>query len=375
MRRIALTIGAVSLSLALLSFVSRASAFAGSAYTKINLVSDVPGVAKVLDLSLVNPWGLSHSPKGSWWISDNNSGSASRYTGAGVSAAPAISIPSPSGQANAGTPTGNVFNEVAKTKPYAFDVKKGANSGPSTFMLATEDGTIAGWNKKVDSTSAILAVDRSQATDAQGDTGAVYKGLAFGASDHQQYIYATNFRFGTIEMFDKSFNLVKSFTDPQITSMCPLAGQCYAPFGIQNIHGELYVTFALQQAGKHDDHAGAGNGFVDVFRDDGTLVRRLVAHGNLNSPWGLALAPEGFGAFSNHLLVGNFGDGTVHAYDIKTGGSDGVLTDKKGNPVQVDGLWGLAFGNNRQAGKKNELFFTAGIQDESHGVFGEIVKD
>jgi uncharacterized protein (TIGR03118 family) len=341
-------------------------------YTKTNLASDTIGIAPTHDPKLVNPWGLSHSPTGPWWISDNNAGSSSIYTGTGTSVAPAVSIPSPTGGANAGTPTGNVFNKIAVTKPQAFVIKKSTAKGPSLFMFATEDGTIAGWNKDVDSSSAILAVNRSAATDAQGDVGAVYKGLAFGSHNGKQYIYATNFRFGTIEMFDENFNLVKSFTDPQLTSTCPVAGQCFAPFGIQDIHGELYVTFALQKPDKHDDQAGAGNGFVDVFSTDGKLQKELITQGNLNSPWGLALAPHDFGSFSNHLLVGNFGDGTISAYDLHSGKFDDKLESQSGGSIQVNGLWGLSFGNNGQAGKRNELFFTAGIGDETHGIFGKI---
>lgn len=339
-------------------------------YTKTNLVSDSPGLATVTDPNLVNPWGLSQSPTGPWWISDNSSGGSSIYTGSGNSVRPSITIPSPSG--GAGAPTGNVFNKAAGVNPSAFSIREGTHVGSSTFLFATEDGTIAGWNGAVDNTKAIITVDRSETSDSQGDMGAVYKGLAFGAHSGRPFIYATNFRFGTIEMFDEHFSLVKSFTDPQLTAMCPAAGQCYAPFGIQNIHGKLFVTFALQQTGKHDDQAGAGNGFVDVFSTDGTLLKRLVTHGSLNSPWGLALAPRNFGMFSNDLLVGNFGDGTIHAYDIHTGALQGTLKDQMGNPVQTDGLWGLMFGNGDQAGKTNELFFTAGIGDESHGIFGKI---
>ena len=341
-------------------------------FTRLNLVSDTPGLAQHTDPNLVNPWGLSRSPTGPWWISDNGTGMASIYA-EGNSVAPAISIPSPSG--GAGAPTGNVFNEASLFDPQAFAVHKGSLMGSSTFMFATEDGTIAGWNKSVDASKAILAVDRSTAMDKQGDTGAVYKGVAFGFHAFQPYIYATNFRFGTVEMFDKHFNLVKSFTDPQMAHNCPTTGQCYAPFGIQNIHGLLYVTFALQNSMKHDDQSGAGNGFVDIFSTNGTLLNRLVAHGDLNSPWGLALAPRDFGHFSNDLLVGNFGDGTIHAYSAFTGQFEGTLKDQNGNQIQTDGLWGLAFGNGGMAGKTNELFFTAGIGGESHGIFGKIMEN
>lgn len=351
--------------------VNPAFALNDESYTKTVLASDTTGLAKHIDSNLVNPWGLSHSQTGSWSLSDNNSGHASFYNSDGVSVAPAIMVPGPN-NTGSGAPTGNVFNGVATDMPQAFVISKGKVSGPSAFIYATEDGTIAGWNKSVDSSNARIAVDRSTATDAQGDSGAVYKGLATGFHHGQPFIYATNFRFGTVEMFDQHFNLVKSFTDPQLTTNCPSKGQCYAPFGIQNIHGDLYITFALQQPSKHDDQAGAGNGFVDVFDTNGALEKRLISGGHLNSPWGVALAPENFGRFSHHLLVGNFGDGVINAYDLNPGSFDDSLKNKNGNAIQTDGLWGIAFGNDGQAGKSNELFFTAGIGGENHGVFGKI---
>lgn len=379
--RKAIFAAAAVLSVATLLPFGTAAAWSRSAYTKVPLVSDLPGTAPVTDPNLVNPWGLTHSPHGPWWISDNGTGMASIYTGAGLQAAPAISIPSPSGEANGGTPDGIVFNRAAsygygdEQDRQSFPVTQNGKSGSSTFMFATEDGTILGWNKDVNPTSAVIAVNRSTATDQQGDVGAVYKGLAIASGDHHDdaHIYATNFRFGTVEMFDDNFNLVKSFTDPQLTSTCVAPGQCFAPFGIQNLNGDIYVTFALQGADKHDDQAGPGNGFVDVFDTEGHLEQRLIAHGNLNSPWGLALAPHNFGTASGDLLVGNFGDGTINAYDPDTGEFDTQLQDNQGNPIQTDGLWGIGFGNNGQAGRKNELFFTAGINDEAHGLFGKIV--
>lgn len=358
-------LGAIMAVAALLLPAASASAMSVF-YTKTNLVSDVPGLATTTDSELVNPWGLSRSAAGPWWISDGGSGKSSVYNGQGTSLLPGVSIPSPSG--GAGAPTGTVFNADST----AFVVKKGATSGASSFLFATEDGTLLGWNKNVDSASAIIALDRSQVTNTNGVKGASYKGLAYGVNNSQPYVYATNFRFGTVEMFDKNFKLAKSFTDSQLTGTCPIAGQCYAPFGIQNIGGDLYVTFALQDAEKHDDQAGKGHGFVDIFSPNGTLLRRLISGGELNSPWALALAPHNFGLYSDDLLVGNFGDGTINAYSIHTGIIQGKLLSQQGKPVQVDGLWGLAFGNNGLAGKSNELFFTAGIDDEAHGVFGKI---
>ena len=202
--------------------------------------------------------------------------------------------------------------------------------------------------------------------------GAVYKGLAFGQSGGGDFIYATNFRFGTVEQFDSKFNLVRSFTDSQLAKTCPLPNQCFAPFGIQNIGGNLYVSFALQDAQHHDDAHGPSRGFVDVFDTNGNLIKRLISRGALNSPWGLALAPSNFGQFSNDLLVGNFGNGRINAFDPNTGALLGQLKNQKGLIISINGLWGLAFGNGQTAGPTNALFFTAGINDEANGLFGKI---
>jgi uncharacterized protein (TIGR03118 family) len=339
-------------------------------YQQTNLVSDIPGMAKFTDPNLKNPWGISHSPTSPWWVSDNGAGVSTLYEGNGTPFPPGsplvVTIPAPGG-APGGTPTGNVFNPVNSTNPDDFVVSEKGKAGPSIFMFATEDGTIAGWNPNVDLTHAIIAVDRS--TVGQG---AVYKGLAFGRSDNREFIYATNFRFGTVEMFNAHFKLVRSFTDKKLANDCPLPGQCFAPFGIQNIDGKLYVTYALQKPDKHDDLAGPGNGFVDIFDTEGHLLRRFAAHGTLNSPWGLALAPDNFGRFSDDLLVGNFGDGRINAFDRHSGHFEGQLKDRSGKRITISGLWGLAFGNGKLAGETDELFFSAGINDEANGLFGKI---
>ncbi len=335
-------------------------------YQQTNLVSDISGLAKVTDAHLHNPWGLSASPTSPWWVSDNNAGVSTLYNGDGAIIPLVVTIPLPGGGPG-GTPTGTVFNPVNSTNPNDFVVSENGKSGPSLFLFATEDGTISGWNPTVDGTHAIIAVDRSTV-----GLGAVYKGLAIGSSHHQEFIYATNFRFGTVEMFDAHFKLVRSFTDKKLSRDCPLPGQCFAPFGIQNIGGKLYVTYALQKPDKHDDQAGAGRGFVDVFDTAGHLLRRFAEHGALNSPWGLALAPSHFGRFSHDLLVGNFGDGRINAFDLDSGEFHGQLKDEGGHPITIDGLWALAFGNGHLAGKQNELFFSAGINDEVDGLFGKI---
>jgi uncharacterized protein (TIGR03118 family) len=340
-------------------------------YQQENLVSDLPNFAQVRDKSLINPWGLSHSPDGPWQVSDNGTGLSTQYTSVGKEVPPAVAIPTPAGVKTA-APTGNVFNDTID-----FVISKNAKSFPSQFIFATEDGTISGFNRNVDSPHAILAVDRS-AVSQGGFTGAVYKGLALAISGPGNFLFATNFRFGKVEKFDAQFNLVASFTDPELASTCPIPGppaQCFAPFGIQSINDQLYVTFALQDAAHHDDVRGAGNGFVDVFDTDGNLIRRFASQGTLDSPWGLTLAPANFGTFSHAVLVGNFGDGRINAFDAVSGAFLGQLRSGNGNAISINGLWGLAFGNGGLAGNSNTLFFTAGFNDEADGLFGSIVAE
>src|SRR5262249_10021183 len=312
-----------------------AGAQEGGLYQQKNLVSDLPNFAQFRDKSLVNPWGLSHSPDGPWQVSDNGTGFSTQYTSVGKEIAPAVTIPTPAGVKTA-APTGNVFNSTVD-----FVISKNGKSFASQFIFATEDGTISGFNPSIDATHAILEVDRS-AVSQGGFTGAVYKGLALATSSSDNFIYATNFRFGQVEQFDTNFKLVKSFTDSALATDCPIAGppaQCFAPFGIQTINDQLYVTFALQDAAHHDDVKGAGNGFVDIFNTDGTLSKRLISGVPLDSPWGLALAPANFGQFSNDLLVGNFGNGGINAFDPVTGASLGPLRNGNGNSITINGLW------------------------------------
>jgi uncharacterized protein (TIGR03118 family) len=249
----------------------------------------------------------------------------------------------------------------------AFVISQGSQSGPSLFLFATEDGTIAGWNGAVDQTHAVVTVDRSAA-------GAVYKGLAIGTAAAGPVLYAANFHAGTIDVFDQNFqpiSLAGSFTDPALPPP-PIGQPGFAPFGIQNIRGQLYVTYALQDAAQQDDVAGAGNGFVDIFDLEGRFQQRFASQGPLNSPWGVALAPHDFGPFSGAVLVGNFRDGRITAFNPNSGAVLGQLADRQGIPLTIDGLWALAFGDDRLAGKHNELFFTAGPNDEADGLFGTI---
>lgn len=363
-----LAIGILLAAFLLLSLPSMAFARSNgdhhSFYQQTNLISDIANEAAVTDPNLVNPWGLSRGPTSPWWASDNGTGLSTLYSGPGQIVPLVVTIPPPTGSpaGTVATPSGTVFNGTSN-----FVVSQNGVSGSSLFLFDTEDGTISGWNPTVNGTHAILAVDRSKV-----GAGAVYKGMAIATNANGTFLYAANFRFGTVEMFDGNFNLVRSFTDPFLAFECRFLRQCYAPFGIQTIGDQLFVTFALQNAQKDGNVAGMGRGFVDIFSTDGRFERRLISRGALNSPWGLALAPANFGEFSNDLLVGNFGNGHINVFSPKTGAFLGQLRSSNGRPIVIDGLWALAFGNGAAAGATNQLFFTAGPDGETHGLFGVI---
>jgi uncharacterized protein (TIGR03118 family) len=341
-----------------------ASAHIGG-YRQINLVSDQAGKANLHDADLVNAWGLAASPgtnasPGSpLWVADNGSDVATLYAGASATSVSKVPL---TVNVTGAAPTGQVFNGDGS----AFMVKddKG-NSGSALFIFDTENGTIDGWAPNVGgpAPSTVTEVARNNGANA------VYKGLAEATVKGKSFLYATNFRSGRVEAYDSTFTPVEMpgglFVDPGLP-----AG--YGPFGIAEIKGKLYVTFAKQDATLHDDVAGPGHGFVDVFTNTGAFVRRLVTRGALNSPWGLALAPRSFGRFGGDLLVGNFGNGLINVYNPDNGASLGRLRRPNGLPVQIDGLWGLMFGNGNAA-KTGELVFSAGPADESHGLLGKIV--
>jgi uncharacterized protein (TIGR03118 family) len=341
-------------------FVVSASVVPATAQLRVdqtNLVSDIPGLAKLTDSDLVNAWGISFGPMTPFWISDNGTGLATLYS-VPPSGPPSVSkvsslivtIP-PTAGGTTSAPTGQVFNGFG-----------GVGFGGAAFLFASEDGVISGW-KGPGGTDTIVGVDKGSA--------AVYKGLAIsdpGASS--AVLYATTFRAGMIEAYDPIFgtpaSVTGSFTDPGLPSG-------YAPFNDKVINGELYVTYALQDSMKHDDVAGMGHGFVDVFNLDGTLDKRLISMGALDSPWGLQIAPASFGSFADDLLVGNFGNGMINAYNPTTGAFVGTLDGSDGSPLVIDGLWGLTIGNGSAAGGSlNTLFFTAGPNGESDGLFGSL---
>lgn len=319
-----------------------------------SLVADGTG-AEHVDAHLINAWGIAFNPAGFVWVANNGSATSTLYDGNGVPQTLVVAIPP--GSAGTASPTGIVFNGST-----SFQVTQNGLTGASAFIFATENGTLSGWSPSVNRNNAILAVDT-------GAAGAVYKGLAIATFSGANYLYAADFRNGRVDVYDANWNRVTlpggGFTDPNLP-----AG--YAPFGIQAIGGRIYVAYAQRTAGSIDETKGSGLGMVDVFDAGGALVRRLVTGGALNAPWGLAMAPANFGAASNMLLVGNFGDGKINAYKADTGEFAGTLMKADRTPIVIDGLWGIAFGNGLNNQPTNTLFFAAGPGDEAHGLYGRI---
>ena len=329
---------------------ARAQHFQRTDLTADNSVTS--STAANIDPNLVNPWGMSRSSGSPWWISDNGTSLSTLYDSAGAPRQLVVSIPLPNGQPG-GAPTGTVFNYTG-----AFEVAPGQ---PAIFLFATEDGSISGWNPTTNLTSAVVKINHSAT--------AIYKGLALATTPQGPRLYAANFKSGVVEVFDGNFHrlsVVGGFLDANL----PLN---YAPFGIQNVGGNIVVTFAHRKPGSRDEDHGPGLGFVDVFDFAGRLLLRLQHGPYLNAPWGIAEAPGDFGRFSHRLLVGNFGDGTIHAFNAVSGKFEGTFLDQSGSPLAIGGLWALSFGgNNPNSGLATELFFTAGANDENDGILGKI---
>lgn len=362
-------------------------------YTQKNLVSDIPGLAAVTDLNLRNAWGLTRSPDGSpWWIGNNNSGTSTIYDGNGNPQNFFVGLdPHPDSNGNninskfdnfvmvpppaflPGTqsaPTGVVFNGSS-------DFQVGA-SAPAIFIFATEDGTISGWNPGVDPINPILKVDNS---DKGSSNSAVYKGMTSAEVKGKRFLYVTNFRSGKVEVYDATFTRVAldndradddtfaehAFDDESIPDG-------FAPFNVQNIGGSLFVTYAKQDKPRHDPVLGDGGGFVDIFSPAGKLEGRLES-GHFNAPWGVVWTPRDFGEFSNTILVGNFRSGWIAAFNGFNKKFIGFMKNEKGSLVFIDGIWSLAFGNNGGAGSSDTLFFTAGPNGETDGLFGTLTPD
>ena len=347
-----LVLAVVALSVAVFAAAANGRGAASDVYSVQRLVSDSSATpAAATDSSLVNGWGLSAGPTTPWWASDNGTNQSTLYGGAGAKVPLTVTVP--------GGPTGTVFNGSTTD----FVISQAGKSGASRFLFATEGGTILGWTPSVNGTAAVVGADRS-------NVGAVYKGLAV-TNDR---LYATDFHNGRVDVFDASFKRINTsggFKDGKIA-------KGFAPFGIQALGGNVFVTYAKQDAARHDDVPVPGKAYVDEFTPDGKLVARVVNSGRknapLNAPWGLALAPADFSVFSNDLLVGNFGNGRISAY-TKRGSKwvyKGQLRRADGVPIAIDGLWAIAFGNGSAAGPTNSLYFLAGPADERHGLFGAI---
>jgi uncharacterized protein (TIGR03118 family) len=351
--RLALALGVTA---ALLSVAPAAGAHPSShhrhtAYQQTNLVSDLPGRAAITDPNLVNPWGLVAGPTTPIWSNDNGTGVSTLYSGGVGGSTPAI-VPVVV-QVPGGADTGIVFNDTA-----GFTVSAGGVTAPARFIFVTEAGTLSGWAPNV----PLNGVAQLKKTIR----GAVYKGLANLTTDRGAFLYAANFSAARIDVFNSKWKRVHKdgFRDPRLP-------RGYAPFNIQALGGKLYVAYAKQDSEGTDEVAGPGRGFVDVFDSSGHLLDRLIRRGHLNAPWGLVIAPDGFGQFSGDLLVGNFGDGRIHAYDPHNGHFRGALRDEHGREIVIDGLWALRFGNG-VFGDPTDLVFSAGIEDETHGLLGII---
>jgi uncharacterized protein (TIGR03118 family) len=332
-------------------------------YRQHNLISDGFVAADLTDVNLVNAWGLVSGPTTPWWIANNGTGTTTLYNVGTGTIVTHFTVPGAGGAQ--GNPTGLVFNGGT-----GFVVNNGVGSpAAARFIFASEDGTLSAFKG-----APIVTVVPNPQAPAHG---AIYKGLAIDSATAGQFLYATDFHNAKVDIFDSSFHAVTipgAFTDPNLP-----AG--FAPFGIQNINGTIYVTYALQDVDAEDDVAGPGNGYVDAYDSSGNFIQRVASAGELNSPWGLALAPTNFGRFSGDLLVGNFGDGRIHAFDPTRLTADGEfeaigqLHSASGKPIKIDGLWALQFGHGNAAnGPTNTLFFTAGPADEEHGLFGSLVN-
>ncbi|HLW54295.1 MAG TPA: TIGR03118 family protein [Candidatus Angelobacter sp.] len=328
-----------------------ASTRALAQYQVTDLVSNQNGAAPQTDANLVNGWGLSRGPTTPFWVSDNVTGKATLYTGAGAKVPLVVTIPAAPGNTK-GTPTGTVFNITVANSSPSFLVTRGGTTAPSLFIFATLDGTISAWNLSGDIGNATRVADRS-------GVGANYTGLAIASTSAGDFLFAAdNGPNSRVDVFNSQFTWIASFTDPNINGG-------FAPYGIQNLGGNIWVTFGGNKS---------ASGFVDEFTPDGTLLQHIAVNGPLHSPWGLAMAPAtGFGPFSGALLVANnIPKGRIDAFDPSTGAFLGVLRDSTGRPIEIDQLWAIMFGHAGNNGSPTQLFFSAGPNNYANGRFGMI---
>ncbi|SCX45890.1 TIGR03118 family protein [Nitrosospira sp. Nsp1] len=317
-------------------------------FTATGLVTDNQALnpAQLTDPGLKNAWGIAYFPNGPFWVSSNGTGTSPLYSVDPATQATAkqlltVSIPG-------GGVTGQVFNSTA-------------SFNGNRFLFVSENGSVSGWRPALGTTGLINAE-----TIAPASTNNIYKGAAIGSVSGQDYLYAANFKAGTVDVYKGTTSapaLTGSFTDPSL----PVG---YAPFNVQNLNGSLYVTYALQDTAKEDEVAGLGLGFVDRYNLNGDFAERVASGGTLNAPWAVATAPSSFGPMAGDLLVGNFGDGHINIYDPNTHAYLGQVLDASNRPLAVDGLWALSPGNDMLAGSSHLLYFTAGPNEEAHGLFG-----
>jgi uncharacterized protein (TIGR03118 family) len=343
-------------------------------YQQTNLVSDLVGMAPTIDPNLKNPWGMTRSPGGSpWWVANNNSGTSTLYTGAGAIIPLVVTVPPPTFEPTAqSAPSGVVFNGSATD----FLVVPGTPGTAAHFIFDTEDGTISAWDG---GKSAVLMADNSQ---NGGPNGAVYKGATSAEINGNKFLYVTNFRSAKVEVYDTNFkpvNLGDHAFDPNGDGDhdsddrgAEHVPHGFAPFNIQNIGGTLFVTYAKQDAPRHDPVGGTGFGYVVLFSPEGKLVGHLE-HGDwFNAPWGVVWTTRDFGGFANSILVGNFRSGWIAAFNGFTHKFIGFVRNPDNSLMTIDGVWSLTFANDGTAGLANTLYFTAGINDENDGLFGTI---
>ena len=345
-----------SMAVLLVTLLFSALSASAQTYTVTRLTSDIANITgnNPADPDLGNPWGLVASTSGPWWVADNNTGLSTLYNGMGVKQGLVVTIPSWTGSGT-GAPSGIAFNGSND-----FQLTPG---NPAAFLFDSEDGTVQGWNHNVNPNTSVIEVNNFGS--------AVYKGLALASAGGANYLYATNFFAGTVDVFDTTFAPHSFGTNAFVDSTLP-AG--FAPFGIQLVGSNLVVTYAKQNSAKHDDVPGPGNGYVDIFDTQGNLLGRLPHILQMNSPWGIALAPSNFGAFSNDFLIGNFGSGSIMVFNPNPPFNFiGMVLDESKLQLRIDKLWALEFGNGGSAGPTNTLFFTAGTFDETYGIFGTIL--
>ena len=329
---------AFCLAVCLALFLSQ-NLLGSTVYMQTNLVSSISGLAAVTDPQLINPWGMSFSPTSPFWLSDQGMNVATLYNGFGAKQGLVVSV--------GGGPTGQVFNSAGAGNFLL-------NGAASTFMFATLSGNIDAWNSTAGTTAQVVAATPQSA----------YTGLAIAGNE----LFAANFGAARIDVFNSSFanvTPVGSFQDPNLPSG-------YSPFNVENVNGTLFVAYAQVDPTTHESAAGAGLGYLDAYDTNGNLLRRVVSNGPLDAPWGIAIAPAGFGDFSNTLLVGNFGNGQINSFNPSTGVFLGTLSDAGGNPIVNEGLWAIKTRTGGVGVNTNALYFSAGLNDETAGLFGSL---